>query len=524
MNFDFLGIALALVNADLCFLLAQKYVHVYQLETYKPKFYLKWVGKHVVATVLLPLALAVILYLAQTYVRGFSLRVRMMTGGFIYFVYIGFTIWQGRRAPQKKPLVYTPRVKRFLVYLAVVLLAAAVLLSAFSAFYALAALTPCIVWICAYLALPVEKAINSSYFSDAKKKLGRRDDLIKVGITGSFGKTSTKFIAQTILSEKYNTLATPSSFNTPMGLTRVIREQLLPEHQVFLAEMGAKHKGDIAELVGLVRPKYGVITSIAKQHLETFGDLDTIIRTKYELIEGLPADGVAVFPDDAGICRDCYEKTTVEKAIVGLNDAPDLFLRAENIQVGQFGSRFTLICGEESLACETKLLGRHNIQNILLACALARKLGLTLEEIARGVGKIEPVEHRLQIMPTANGLIVIDDAFNANPAGVRAALEVLRAFDGQRIVVTPGMVELGDEEDEQNRAFGEAMADSCDVAILVGPKHTAPIRAGLLGKSFPEDKIHSVRTLEEASAIFGKISRPGDVILFENDLPDNYQE
>lgn len=524
MSFTFLGVALALVNADLCFLLAQRYVHIYQLESYKPKFYLKWVREHMTETVLIPAVIGVVLFMLQFLLRGLSEKGAALGCCFIYFALIGFQLWRTTRQPQKKPLVYTQRIKRYLVYLGVVLVLLGVLLSGIGLPFILAALTPFVVWLCAYIVLPVEKAINLSYFNDAKQRLAAKENLIRVGITGSFGKTSTKFFAKTILDEKYNTLATPSSFNTPMGLTRVIREQLSDENEVFLAEMGAKHRGDIAELCGLVHPTIGIISSVGKQHLDTFGDLDTIIETKYELIDALPEDGFAIFPDDEGICRLLYNRTKVDKAIVGLTGQDDLFMGAENIEVGSFGSRFDLVCAGEKIACETRLLGLHNIENVLLGAALAKKLGLSLEQIRSGIAKIEPVEHRLQILPTANGVIVIDDAFNANPAGVRAAMEVLKGFSGQRIVVTPGMVELGDEEDAQNRAFGEIMAGSADVAILVGPKHTQPIRDGLLAKGFPEQAIHSVRTLEEATAIFGKMTKPGDVVLFENDLPDNYQE
>lgn len=524
MKFHFLGVALALVNADLCFLMAQRFVHIYQLESYKPRFYWKWVREHLLEVVILPLVAAVALSFAQMALMQQSERMGRLTCNAAYYVLLGVQIWRYTRAEKKKPLVYTARMKRFSAYLAVVLLLLAVLLSGVDVPFLLAGMTPFVVLGCAFLCLPLEKANNRRYFNDAKKRLAAREDLIKVGITGSFGKTSTKFFAATILSEKYNTLATPSSFNTPMGLTKVIREDLKPEHQVFLAEMGAKQKGDIAELCELVHPKYGILTAVGKQHLETFGDLETIAKTKYELIEALPADGFALFPDDGGICRELYEKTAKEKAIVGLTEAGDLYMRASDIEVGPFGSRFALHCGEDSIPCETRLLGEHNIQNVLLGAALAKKLGLTLEQIAAGIAKIEPVEHRLQILPTTNGITVIDDAFNANPAGVRAAMQVLRSFSGTRIVVTPGMVELGAEEAEQNRAFGEIMAESCDVAILVGPKHTDPIKQGLLSKGFSKSAIHSVRTLEEASAIFGGMTKPGDVVLFENDLPDNYQE
>jgi UDP-N-acetylmuramoyl-tripeptide--D-alanyl-D-alanine ligase len=172
--------------------------------------------------------------------------------------------------------------------------------------------------------------------------------------------------------------------------------------------------------------------------------------------------------------------------------------------------------------CTTRLLGKHNVQNILGCAAVAHALGLTLWEIARGIGKVEPVEHRLQLIPTSNGVTVIDDAFNSNPAGTRAALEVLRAFPGRKIVVTPGMVELGSAEEAENEAFGRAMADVADIAILVARNSPAMMR-GLLEAGFNEENLIVTGKLSEATAALGSLRRVGDVVLFENDLPDHYE-
>ena len=356
----------------------------------------------------------------------------------------------------------------------------------------------------ALLAQPMEKAINRRFFRDAQKKLRENPDLIRIGITGSYGKTSTKFILATILSEKYEVLATPSSFNTPMGITRIVREQLQPRHQVFLAEMGARHKGDIAELVDLVHPKYGLLTSVGPQHLETFGTIENVAATKFELIEGLPADGAAFFAGDGGICEALYAKTTIDKTLAGL--AENCAVRAEDVRVTTEGSTFSLVAPQGRIACKTPLLGRHNIQNAVLCAAAALKLGLTLEQVAAGLAKVEPVEHRLQLIRGAGGVTVIDDAFNANPAGAKAAMEVLAGFPGRRICVTPGMVA------------------ACSIAILIGKKRSEPLHEGLREGGFAEENIHVVANLDEATALLARTTQPGDVVLFENDLPDNYDE
>lgn len=519
-------------------------VHVLQLESYQLPGYRRAVWRNPLR-VWWPGAacslvnLAVVSFAARVVNRMYveqgeamSLRAEMqwiLGAALICLAVAGAAHWIQRKLPAKKPLVFTPRTKRLY---GMILLVSAVLSVAWvyglrwvaAAVLLLPALSPFLVALGAVCVSPVEKAINRGYFKDAQKRLAERPELIKVGITGSYGKTSTKFMLATILGEKYKTLATPSSFNVPMSVTRIIREQLQPEHEVFIAEMGARHVGDIKEMCELVGPKYGILTSVGPQHLETFFTQENITNTKYELIEALPEDGAAVFPADGDICEALYAKTEKPKHLAG-DRAEGKGMTAEEVQVGPWGSRFTLVSAEgERAACQTRLLGAHNIQNLLLACTMAGVLGLTLEEIAKGVEKIEPVEHRLQLVPTGNGVTVIDDAYNSNPAGAAAALAVLKEFPGRRILVTPGMVELGAEEDAFNREFGKGMVGAVDQAVLIGPRHTEPIAEGLKEAGFDMACVHRVSSLEESKAVLATLLQAGDTVLFENDLPDNYQE
>ena len=332
-----------------------------------------------------------------------------------------------------------------------------------------------------------------------------------------------KFILGTILQEKYQTLITPSSFNTPMGVTKIIRERLTPATQVFVAEMGARHVGDIKELCRLVHPRYGVLTSVGPQHLDTFHTLERIKNTKYELMDAVPADGCCFFPDDGAICRELYDRTEKEKRLCCLHYSPDADVWATDVTVSPMGSRFVLHTSAEEIACETRLLGEHNIQNILLAATVALHLGLTMRQVARGISKLQPVEHRLQLIPSP-GITIIDDAFNSNPKGAEAAVKVLGAFQARRIIITPGMVELGGQEAAFNREFGRKICGNADIAILVGKKHTQPIAEGLLAAGFPQGNLHVVASLDEATALLRQIGRPGDIAMFENDLPDHYSE
>ena len=197
---------------------------------------------------------------------------------------------------------------------------------------------------------------------------------------------------------------------------------------------------------------------------------------------------------------------------------------AEEIAYSPEGSSFLLCTADRKILCCTQLLGELNIRNILLCASVALDLGLTMEQISRGIRKINPIEHRLQLIRHPGGLNVIDDAFNSNIRGARQAFDVLKQFPKQRIVVTPGMVELGERENEMNNEFGQAMADCCDIAILVGKKRSEAIRNGLQEKGFPEAAVRIVSSLTEATEILKEISGAGDTVLFENDLPDNYTE
>lgn len=375
-----------------------------------------------------------------------------------------------------------------------------------------------------FLADPTETMINNHYINSAARKLGKKEynDLIRIGITGSYGKTSTKYILQTILSEKYNVLATPESYNTTMGNVRTIREKLKPEHQVFISEMGARRRYDIQEICNFVRPQIGIITSIGPQHLETFKKIENVVKTKSELLVGLTYDGVAFLPINDKYCKEIYQKEKHEKYSYGIGEKADVY--ATDIKLSPKGSTFTVVTKNDRFTCTTKLLGEHNVQNIIGSIAIALHLGLTKEEIMRGVEKIEPVPHRLQILPSPNGGVVIDDAFNSNPVGSKMALEVLKKFEGRKIIITPGMVELGAEEYKLNKEFGRQMADAVDVAILVGVKRSKPIEEGLREKKFDENNIYVVNSLAEATNRLTKLANPNNVVLFENDLPDNYNE
>ncbi len=533
----YVHIVIYAITAVLMVLASRQTVHMLQLEGYRNKNLFRWLFCHAAQVYKTPVIAALfgLLLVPANLLPGISQFVFYAFAAAYAAIILVYTRNTQLKNP-KKPLVYTGRVKRLLVFLSVINLAAAagLLLLDLSFLHdtvfagmPLFLLMPTVGFGTAaanLVAAPLEAAVRRWYYNDAKRKLKQRDDLIRIGITGSFGKTSCKYILGTILSEKYDVLVPPSSYNTTMGVTRVIREQMQSSNQVLIAEMGARHIGDIKEICNLVKPQYGLLTSVGAQHLETFGSMENIAETKYELIEGLAEGGCSFFPSDSDICRKLFEKTQCEKYMFGIEFEGEVYARAENIKTGSFGSRFDLVISGERIACETKLLGKHNIANITGCAAVAKRLGLSADEIRLGIRKTAPIEHRLQLFPTRNGITVIDDAFNANPSGVRAAMEVLLTFEGRKIVVTPGLVELGEREADENRAFGKVMAGVADIVYLVGRKHTKPIYDGLLEGGFERNNIFVFSSLSDAAEMLWRNARAGDVVIFENDLPDNYNE
>lgn len=509
-------IVFSALSALLCSRLALQY---YQLESYQMGGYGRTMRRNGLRALLPGAVSAAVGAVISLIFLPAACIVQLAAAFGMYFVQ--------RKAKAKKPLVITARVKRLIgIMLAVNLICAWAVCSVTPLWFCLLLplFSPVLLAVSAVIALPMEKLIQRMYLWDAMKKLDSMKGLIKIGITGSFGKTSCKFMLESILSEKYRVLVTPASFNTSMGVTRIIRERLKPDHQVFVAEMGSRHPGDIRLLCKLVRPHYGIITSVGPQHLETFHTQEAICKEKFELACWIKEDGAMVFASDGGLCQGLYEKAKCPKHLSG-QEHKGMGLYAKQIEVGPWGSRFLLCDGEREVPCQTRLLGQHNIGNLLAACTLARVLGLDLETIARGAGKCKPVEHRLQLLESAGGATIIDDAFNSNPVGASHALDVLSSFKtGRRIIITPGFVELGSKEAEYNHALGEKIAQCADIVILVGRKHTAPIAQGIREQGFDENALHIVSSLEESTALLGGMLRAGDVVLYENDLPDNYQE
>lgn len=540
------AVGLVAAGAGLLVLLAGRLhlmLHLFQLEHYEPARLRVWVerrGARVDWTMLGFCAVAGAVLTAVTAAELDGLVLSLGTGIGLALALAGLRVM---RRQQTKPLVFTARARRlFGVALAIpgLVLAGA----------AGAALTGAPAWVAAAIGTatglvalatapellfaanaaigPIQALDNRRFVKRALRKLDEVAPLV-IGITGSFGKTTTKACVASVAELRGPGYATPASFNSYLGVVRAVNEGLSAKHREFIVEMGAYRRGDIEELCELVRPSIGVLTAIGPAHLERFGSLDETERAKGELAEQLPADGVYVTTADDERCLRTVERTDARVLLFSTAGDPEAAIVARDITMADGTTRFVLERrGEvaEETSVRTKLLGRHNVANLLAAAAVGVSMDLGLDAIGRALARVTPPAHRLApILNPQAGIVVIDDAYNSNPVGAAAALEVLASHEAERrLLVTPGMVELGEREAEENERFGAQAAAVCDLVVLVGEERSRPILAGLNAASYPASQVHVVANTAEAQALLAKTTRRGDVVLFENDLPDLYLE
>ncbi len=536
-------ITLSVLNAILLYYSSLKFLLAMQQSGYKGKKYLRWVVNPETPYLKRLMLLCLMGFLFFCVLNTtFIPMVESQTASFIGFAsYLLFTITYIKTESSvnaKVPLRKTKRLIRLAItyiillsvfsfgffvlmeYLAYVVSMEIVAVLRYSLVCFTPILTPFALFLAYGINLPFEEVIKRYYVKKAKNKIAKMD-VKKIAITGSYGKTSVKEILKTLFSQKYRVLATPMSYNTPMGLGITIRG-LDSTHDIFIAEFGARYKGDVKELTEIVKPDYAVLTGVNNQHLETFGSIETTKKTKFELFENLKQGGVGFFSSDNEGSMELYQKFDGEKYLAGL-DGENGLVKATDIKVGPNGTTFTLVFDKkEKVTCKTTLLGSHNVRNICLASAVAYKVGLAPEEIAQGINRLTTIEHRLELMPNKKNIVIIDDSYNSNVDGVRAAMEVLDAFNGRKIVLTPGLVELGKEENIANFEMGKLLAKHTDMVIIIGKHNAEMLINGLKDAGFNTEKVLFAKSLNRGNDLLNEIMAEGDVVLFENDLPDNY--
>lgn len=530
--------------------------HMLQLNGYKTPEHSRWMKKNA-RRYILPAVLFIAQFLLIPFQHKRGLTVALLIVLCFFNAIIALLNKPGKKF--KKPLVYTARMKRMMITFGILIAVFYVIaiinakqfipdsayrsdsrylptmttsvyisfrtISMIPSFILVGSalyLTPILVPLSNLINKPVEKAVQNWYINDAKRILSECPTLHKVGITGSYGKTSMKFYLDELLNSQYNTLKTPESFNTPMGVTITIRRDLKPTHEYFICEMGARRVHEIKELCGIADPHDGIITSVGPQHLETFGSIDNVLNTKFELADHVKAKGGKIYlnGDNELIRKKAPEYPNA--VLYGLNEGNHY--RATDISVSDRGTEFTVTAPDgETQRFSMKLLGEHNVQNVLGAIAYAHGTGISLEKLTLPVKRIAAVPHRLQLLDKGGNMTFIDDAYNSNPNGCRAALNVLGLFDACRILVTPGMVELGAKQEELNFEFGQEAAKACDHIVLVGKNQTVPIYNGIKDAGYDMDNVFVADSLNEALAhVNAYQTDKKKIVLLENDLPDNY--
>lgn len=511
----------------------KKALHMLQQNLYNDgNRYLKWVLKNISsAFFIIEFVLVTFFFLAYLLDKEIFLYFDIF--GYIILTYYFLERGKYEEKQVKKPLVVTSRIKRLIITLFILYLVPLFFGYYFKeqtylyllCFSILIFFVYFVVYLANIINKPIERCVYYYYYFKAMKKLKSFSNLKVVGITGSYGKTSSKNILNDILNVKMVSHPTPKNLNTEYGLMITINNHLDKFDEVFIAEMGAYRLGEIKKLCDMVHPKYAILTRIGTSHLETFGSEKNIQKTKFELIESLPEDGIAVLNGDDPKQLSYHIKSPCKKIWIGIENK-DVDIYADHIKVSHEGSQFDVHFTDSGIVhtFKTKLLGNHNIYNILASIALALEFGMSISEIDQGVHKVKTIEHRLQIKAIGN-IHMIDDAYNSNPVGAKMALDVLKMMPGTKVVVTPGMIELGEKEREYNYQFGTQIASVSDYVVLIGEKKTEPIYDGLIKVGFDDKKIFVLNDVKESFALVSSLKGKEEIYaLYENDLPDSYNE
>lgn len=357
---------------------------------------------------------------------------------------------------------------------------------------------------------PFEKRRSAEYVAKAERFFARSVGLLKIGITGSAGKTSVKNMLAAALSKRYTVIVTEKNFNTPLGIARTVSKYR--GEQIFIAEMGARRAGDIAELCKIVQPDIGIVTTVLPQHLETFGTIENVFAEKSELAKSAKLFAVLNGYDE----RVAKMETTAARIVVG--DGGKVSVKNQINTV--FGTEFTYADSEGEFEFSLPIAGLFTAQNAALAVTVARQLGVSFEEIQSGFSDMKQIPHRLEVTTNAAGVTIVDDAYNSNVEGAKAALELLSKTEGRKIVVAQGVVEMGKERRKANGEIGAALAGVADVAIFTG------INAKFIADGYfangGRGETYFAANLRKAQEIFSQKVRRGDIVFFQNDVPDNY--
>ena len=429
-----------------------------------------------------------------------------------------------RSLEQKKPLVWTQKVKLLnavaLVYIALLNITFFIMFSWVGLLVSLILSTQSYLFIVvSVLSLKPYEYLNRLRIRKIiKDKLIRLKSagLVVIGITGSFGKTTTKEFLYEMLKSEFKVLKTPESYNTLLGIYKVVDLELWEDYDIFICEMGAYCRGEIAELCDVLLPDHGILTGINEQHLERFGSIQNTIKAKFELIQAIPLNGYKILNADNENVINNYKAFVNEPIFYGEKSEDNYYT---NIVYSSGSLSLDLYVNKHKIALSNvKVMGRGNISNLLASAVMARQLGVSVEKIKAVIENINPVPHRLEVKELPE-MTLIDDAYSSNVEGFKVALELLASYSSRvKVIVTPGIVELGEETESQHKELGEMITKVCDFVLLVGDS----LRTQALASTIDGPKIRKLKSISELKAVLASLNLDNPVVLIENDLPENY--
>lgn len=507
-------------------------IHIIQLNSYNLDQQIIWYKKNISS-----FAFNIVLFISSV----LYFEIHFIPIYFFVIISIFGLLIENLPRKQKKKLVFTKRIVR-LIFLCLILF----ILTAIPTFilrneqglkfivYSLA-LAPLIIFIAYLIMLPVENGFRKNFMNEAKSIIDKNDDLYTIGITGSFGKTSVKYYLTKLLKLKYSICMTKESYNTAMGATLTIKNDLRNIDEIFVCEMGARRVNDIKEICDIVSPKGAIVTDVGNMHLDTFKSIENVLKTKFELVDSVYNNKysgdkfnkkIVLLNGDNQLIRDKskeYKDDETDLYFYGIKEDNDFY--ANDILADSNGTRFRFNSKDtrfKSEYIETKLLGKFNIVDLVVAIAYALLLNIDIDDIKNEIKKIEAVPHRLNLLDGDKQNLIIDDAYNSNPNGAKNAVDVLCTFKGYtKIIITPGMVELSDKQKIENESFAKYAGEHVDYAIVVGNANKEALKDGF-EKTMNSDKIYYYDKVEDAISFARGINESKKVILLENDLSDNY--
>lgn len=523
-----------IVSFVVCVFVMLHEIHIMQLQNYNLDQELIWYKKNINRYYLNFILLILSFFDTNKFSVIFYLSILNVIGLFIeYFP-----------TKKKKKLIFTNRIKR-LIFLCLTFF---VLLFFYSMskntednmnpYLFVLAISPIIVFVAFIIIRPVEKLLSLKFINQAKKIIRDNDNLYKIGITGSFGKTSVKNYLKIIFSERYNTCATKESFNTTLGVTKTIRENLKNIDDIFICEMGARRVHDIKEICDIVEPTSCIITDVGEQHLDTFKNINNVIKTKFEIVDsvkksieksGNKKHIILLNGDNENILHNILKYKDIKDYIYTFGFNEDNNFYPKDIVVDENECRFTIVCNgsgiNKEINIKTHLIGNLNIKNLVAAVSFAILFGIDDSDIINAVRKIKQVEHRLEVKKISDDYILIDDAYNSNIIGAKNAVDTLFTYGSKykKVIITPGIVELGDKQYEENYKFSKYASMKVDYIFVVGKTNRSALLSGASeGKIKKENIFYFDKFNEAIQYVNDNIIEGKKVVLIENDLPDNY--